>query len=107
MKCQRSHPNGNNTQKRAHPEGLERMKRLGLSEVPLDHARSTKDSPCINILIGPEEWSEWIQTAYDGGHTIIEFDENEIAVRAFRKSITQPELFGKDKAEGAESVARY
>ena len=82
------------------------MKRPSLEEIPLDLARATRDSPSVvNILIGVGEWNEWIQTAYDAGHTLIEFDENEIAVRAFRKTVVQPGLFTKDEAEGVESVA--
>ena len=77
------------------------MKRPPLEEVPLNTIIFGGVSPCVNILICREEWSEWIQTAYDAGHNIIEFDENEIAVRAFQKTIIQPGLFTKDEREEA------
>lgn len=78
-------------------EKEKRMKRPALNETPLDRARATKDSPSVNILIGPGEWDEWIQTSYDAGHTLIEFDESEKPVRAFRKTVVdlQPGLFKK------------
>jgi len=58
------------------------MKRpSSLTEIPMAVARSGG----VNILIGPGEWDGWIQEAYDGGHSIIEYDKEERPARAFQK----------------------
>jgi hypothetical protein len=72
------------------------MRRPFLNEIPLSGARSGG----LSILIGPEEWDEDIQAAYDAGHTLIEFGSTELAVRAFRKLAidSQPDLFMKGRS---------
>jgi hypothetical protein len=71
------------------------MRRPFLNEIPLEGARSGGTS----ILIGPDEWDEDLQAAYNAGHTLIEFGSTEMAVHAYRKVIEdlQPELFTKDR----------
>lgn len=67
-----------------------------LNEIRLEGARSGGTS----ILIGPDEWDEEIQAAYNAGHTLIEFGSNELAVRAFCKTTKdlQADLFTKEEA---------
>lgn len=70
------------------------MRRPRLNKIALEGARSGGTS----ILIGPGEWDEEIQAAYNAGHTLIEFGATELAVHAYRKTIKdlQPELFKKE-----------
>ena len=73
------------------------MRRPKLNEIPLEGARSGG----LSILIGPEEWNEEIQVAYNSGLTLIEFGSSELAVRAFRKRPAefQPGLFEHKESE--------
>ena len=73
------------------------MRRPKLNEIPLEGARSGGTS----ILIGPDEWDEDIQAAYNAGHTLIEFGSTELAVHAYRKTMgdLQPELFAKGEVK--------
>lgn len=70
------------------------MRRPKLNEIPLESARDGS----LNILIGEKEWDEEIEAAYDAGHILIEFGSNELAVKAFRKTIVNfhPGLFTKE-----------
>lgn len=57
------------------------MRRPRLNEIRLEGARSGGTS----ILIGPEEWDEDIERAYNEGKVLLEFDGDERPVRAFKK----------------------
>jgi len=62
------------------------MERPKLNEVPLGMTIFGGGvSTSENILMGPGEWEEELQVAYDAGHTLIEFDESEQPVRAYQK----------------------
>jgi hypothetical protein len=58
------------------------MKRPELNEVPL---KTTMSPSTINITMSPGQWDGLLQAAYDAGHNLIEVDENEIPVKAYRK----------------------
>ena len=58
------------------------MKRPVLNEVPLS---STFRKPSVNITMSRGQWDGFLQSAYNAGHNLIELDNNEIPVRAYRK----------------------
>jgi hypothetical protein len=39
----------------------------------------------VTVTMSPGQWDKLLQTAYDAGHNLIEVDENENPVRAYRK----------------------
>ena len=53
-----------------------------LEEIPLDHARQEGDGV---VLVGLGEWDEEIETAYETGRTLIEFDSDERPFKAYKK----------------------
>jgi len=65
------------------------MKRPKLSKVPL-HTVMTPAT--INITMSPGQWDKLLQAAYDAGHNLIEVDDNEIPVRAYRKKLDVKEV---------------
>jgi len=54
------------------------MERPKLEEVPLN-------KNFIDVPMGPGEWDQDLQAAYDAGHRLTEFDESELPIRAYRK----------------------
>jgi len=46
----------------------------------------------INITMSPGQWDKLLQAAYDAGHNLIEVDDNEIPVRAYRKKLDVKEV---------------
>lgn len=65
------------------------MKRPVLNEVPLDAVMTALlgGKPSVNITMSPGQWDKLLQAAYDAGHNLIEVDDNEIPVRAYRKKL--------------------
>lgn len=62
------------------------MERPKLNEVPLNRTPFGQGmATSETVLVGPGEWDEELQTAYDAGHTLVEFDANEIPVKAYCK----------------------
>lgn len=62
------------------------MERPKLNEVPLSQTPFCLGIPdSETLLIGPGEWSEELQAAYAAGQILIQFDENETPVTAYRK----------------------
>lgn len=59
------------------------MKRPELNEVPLS---TITDKPSVIITMSTGQWDDLLQDAYDTGATLIELDENEHPVRAYRKA---------------------
>lgn len=59
------------------------MKRPELNEVPLS---TITDKPSVIITMSTGQWDRFLQAAYDYGHTLLELDENEHPVRAYRKA---------------------
>lgn len=68
------------------------MKRPELNEVPLS---TITDKPSVIITMSTGQWDRFLQAAYDYGHTLLELDENEHPVRAYRKApdISENETF--------------
>ena len=58
------------------------MKRPELNAVPLS---STMKPATINITMSPGQWDGLLQAAYDRGAFLIEVDEKEVPVKAYRK----------------------
>jgi hypothetical protein len=63
------------------------MKRPVLHEVPLDEVVESLVSgrPSVNVTMGAGQWDGLLQAAYDAGHNLIELDDNEVPVKAYRK----------------------
>ena len=59
------------------------MKRPDLREVPLSSA--LQHGAVITVSEG--QWDAPHQAFYDGGCTVLELDENERPIRAFRKEV--------------------
>ena len=58
------------------------MNKPKLNEVPL---HTTMSPSTINITMSSGQWDGLLQAAYLAGHNLIEVDENEIPVKAYRK----------------------
>ena len=65
------------------------MKRPVLNEVPLNPVMESLlgGKPSVNVTMSIGQWDEFLQAAYDAGHNLIEMDDNEIPVRAYRKKL--------------------
>jgi hypothetical protein len=61
------------------------MKRPVLNEVPLNSTIWGTGKPSVNITMSAGQWNGFLQAAYDAGHNLIELDEDEVPVRAYRK----------------------
>jgi len=59
------------------------MKRPVLNEIPIDGATILKPGLTVTISIG--QWDKLLKAAYDGGATLLELNDNETPVRAFRR----------------------
>ena len=64
--------------------GGEKMNRPELHEVPLSSALA---SGSVNITMSAGQWDELLQYFYDAGNNLIEVDDNEVPVRAYRKQM--------------------
>ena len=60
------------------------MKRPELNEVPLN---TVLGKASVNLTMSIGQWDGFLQAAYDVGHNLIEVDEKEFPVRAYRKDI--------------------
>lgn len=63
------------------------MKRSHLKEMPME---KIFDKPQLIITMNPGQWDKLLEDAYQRGHTLLELDDNEIPIRAYRKD---PEIF--------------
>jgi Mlc titration factor MtfA (ptsG expression regulator) len=65
------------------------MKRPVLNIVSLDDVMNglLGGKPSVNITMSQGQWDALLQAAYDAGHNLIELDDNEIPVRAYRKMV--------------------
>jgi len=63
------------------------MKRPVLNEVSLNHVMESLlgGNPSVNVTMSIGQWDGFLQAAYEAGHNLIELDDNEIPVRAYRK----------------------
>ena len=59
------------------------MKQPILNEVSLD---TIFNKPSVSITMSPGQWDGILQAAYDAGHNLIEVDENENPLKAYRKN---------------------
>ena len=41
----------------------------------------------VTVTMSPGQWDMLLQAAYDAGHNLIEVDDNEMPVRAYRKKL--------------------
>jgi hypothetical protein len=39
----------------------------------------------VTVTMSPGQWDKLLQAAYNAGHTLLELDDNENPVRAYRK----------------------
>jgi len=65
------------------------MKRPVLNKVSLDDVMNglLGGEPSATVTMSPGQWDGFLHAAYDAGHNLIELDENEIPVRAYRKKM--------------------
>ncbi len=61
------------------------MKRPKLNEIPMDPEILGK--PGVNITMSDGQWDKFLQAGYDAGCTLIELDENQRPVRAYRNRV--------------------
>lgn len=63
------------------------MKRPVLNKVSLDDVMNglLDGKPSVNVTMSPGQWDTFLQCAYDAGHNLIEVDDNEMPVKAYRK----------------------
>ena len=54
----------------------------GLNEIPMN---KIFDGSVVIITMSTGQWDGSLEAAYDYGHTLLELDENEIPVKAYRK----------------------
>jgi len=59
-----------------------KTKRPTLEEIPIS---SAINKGCFNVTMSIGQWDGFLQTAYDNGATLLEVDENEKPVKAYRK----------------------
>jgi len=59
-----------------------KTKRPTLEEIPISNAIN---KGCFNVTMSIGQWDGFLQTAYDNGATLLEVDENEKPVKAYRK----------------------
>ncbi|MEW6586255.1 MAG: hypothetical protein AB1442_11680 [Nitrospirota bacterium] len=46
----------------------------------------------VTVTMSPGQWDKLLQAAYDAGHNLIEVDDNEMPVRAYRKKLGVKEV---------------
>jgi|APIni6443716594_1056825.scaffolds.fasta_scaffold453496_2 hypothetical protein len=59
------------------------MKRPVLNEIPLDGAAILKRGLTVTMSIG--QWDKLLEAAYVGRATLLELDDDETPIRAFRR----------------------
>lgn len=59
-----------------------KIKRPALNETPIS---SAINKGSFNVTMSTGQWDRFLQTAYDNGATLLEVDENEKPVKAYRK----------------------
>jgi hypothetical protein len=60
------------------------MKRPTLNEIPLDGGTLLKRGVIVTMSIG--QWDKLLAATYDGGATLLELDDNEIPIKAYRRN---------------------
>lgn len=61
---------------------MAKMKRPELHEIPISNALN---QGVFTVTMSIGQWDGFLQTAYDNGATLLELDENEMPIRAYRK----------------------
>jgi len=61
------------------------MRRPELNEVPLSSTMLGAGKPSVNVTMSVGQWDSLLQAAYDAGYNLIELDDNEIPMRAYRR----------------------
>jgi hypothetical protein len=65
------------------------MKRPELNQVSLDEVMNSllRGGPGVNVTMSEGQWDGFLQAAYESGHNLIEVDDDEIPVRAYRRKL--------------------
>jgi hypothetical protein len=65
------------------------MKRPELNEIPLNQVLEAllDGKPSINVTMSEGQWDGFLQSAYETGHSLIEVNDSEIPVRAYRRKL--------------------
>ena len=61
---------------------MAKTKRPTLEETPIS---SALNRGVFTVTMSVGQWDGFLQTAYDAGVTLLELDENEMPIRAYRK----------------------
>lgn len=61
---------------------MKTRRQISLNEISLDGIFNKTE---IIGTMSDEQWDKFLQTAYDNGATLLELDENEIPIRAYRR----------------------
>lgn len=66
-----------------------KMKQPVLNEVSLDVVMGSflGGDPSANVTMSRGQWDGFLQAAYDAGYNLVELDENEKPVRAYRRKL--------------------
>ena len=65
------------------------MKRPVLNKVSLGDVVNglLGGKPSVTVTMSQGQWDRFLQAAYDAGHNLIEVDDNEMPVKAYRKKL--------------------
>ena len=65
------------------------MKRPVLNKVSLDDVINglLSGKPSVTVTMNQGQWDKFLQAAYGAGHYLIEVDDCEVPVRAYRKKL--------------------
>lgn len=61
------------------------MNRPELNEISLQDAISSMYQPGASITMGIDQWDNLLREAYEHGWTLLELDDDEILIKAYRK----------------------
>lgn len=60
------------------------MKRPKLNQIPVE---DFMESPGVIVTMSFGQWDQILQAAYNAGHILLEVDDNEMPVKAYRKDM--------------------
>jgi hypothetical protein len=64
-----------------------KLKRPVLNEIPLGEAMQDllTGRPALTVTMSRGQWDRFLEGAYQSGATLLELDQNEVPVRAYRR----------------------